>query len=163
MWFCCVTVNARDIFTLSAWICFFFRLSWWGGDGKVQHCMVAEKGTACWGYRWAMFYRQDGFRARAEVAILTSCIWAEMEPYHNVAYSIYNSWQCIFFKGLLPTELCFAILCKCQQIPSKGLLARELLGLWGFDMVEEVASVIAHRDALVAEFEVKIWSFYLHK
>ena len=47
-------------------------------------------------------------------------------------------------------------LCKCQQIPSKGLLARELLGLWGFDMVEEVASVIAHRDALVAEFEVKI-------
>ena len=102
-------------------------------------------------------------RARAEVAILTSCIWAEMEPYHNVTYSIYNSWQCIFFKGLLPTELCFAILCKCQQIPSKGLLARELLGLWGFDMVEEVASVIAHRDALVAEFEVKIWSFYLHK
>ena len=36
-------------------------------------------------------YKRGRVRAQAEVVILTSCIRAEMEPYHNVAYSIYNS------------------------------------------------------------------------
>ena len=52
------------------------------------------------------------------------------------------------------TELAWVILEKCQQINDKGCLAKELLEFWGYERVEEVSAVIAHRAALVKEFEV---------
>ena len=50
-----------------------------------------------------------------------------------------------------------AILGKCQEIHNEGMLAKDLLGLCGYDMLDEVSSIIAYRDALVAEFEVKVY------
>ena len=46
-------------------------------------------------------------RAQAEVAILTSCIWAELEPYHNVAYSIYSIRDNVFFLRIVANRVVF--------------------------------------------------------